>query len=243
MTEQDIADRLLGVHAGLPPVSITIADEHQAYAVQRLVAAKLGPIGGWKVGAPGPAAPPNCAPLPQSTIWEAPKALDASRFTQREVEAEIGFVFSRDLPPRATPYTASEIVAAIGTCQPGIEVLQSRLVDPDSAGALALLADATQTGAYIWGAPIAGWRDVDFAAMTVIQTITDGPTVARIGNPAGDMIRLLVWLANTGASWAGGIKAGQLVTCGSWTGKTRAPAESEVVASFSGAQPVCLRFA
>ena len=78
--------------------------------------------------------------------------------------------------------------------------------------------------------------------MQVTQTISDGLTVERIGNPAGDMIRLLLWLANTGALWAGGIKAGQIVTCGSWTSKTRAGAGSEVVAAFAGAQPVRLRF-
>ena len=106
-----------------------------------------------------------------------------------------------------------------------------------------LLADFIQTGAYIWGEPIADWQTLDFAAMQIIQTISDGVTVARVGNPAGDMIRLMVWLANTGAVWAGGIKAGQIVTCGSWTGKTQAPAGSEVVAAFSGAQPVWVRFA
>ena len=34
------------------------------------------------------------------------------------------------------------------------------------------------------------------------------------------MIRLVEWLANEGSVWAGGLKAGQFVTCGSWTGKT-----------------------
>jgi len=47
-----------------------------------------------------------------------------------------------------------------------------------------------------------------------------GEPLRRTGNPAGDMIRLVVWLANEGSVWAGGLKAGQFVTCGSWTGKT-----------------------
>ncbi len=242
MTEHDIAAHLLAVYAGAPPTRITVADERQAYAVQSLVAAKTGPIGGWKVGAPGPDAPPNCAPMPAAGIFKGPKDLDSAVFTQREVESEIGFTFQSNLPPRETPYTARDIIAAIGTCQPGIEVLQSRLDKPDQAGALALLADFVQTGAYVWGEPIADWQSVDFPTLQIIQTISDGPTTARIGNPAGDMIRLMVWLANTGATWAGGIKAGQIVTCGSWTGKTQAPKQSEVVAAFSGAAPVRVRF-
>jgi 2-keto-4-pentenoate hydratase len=242
MTEHDIAARLLAARAGTGPAQIEVADERQAYAVQQLVAAKLGPIGGWKVGAAGQAAPPSCAPMPDSGLFKGPKNLDPKVFTQREVEAEIGFTFRTDLPPRDTPYTAADILAAIGTCQPGLEVLQSRLENPGAAAPLALLADFIQTGAYVWGEPIADWQNIDFTAMQVIQTISGGPSVSRIGNPAGSMVRLMVWLANTGAVWAGGIKAGQLVTCGSWTGKTQAPADSEVEAEFIGAGPVSLSF-
>jgi 2-keto-4-pentenoate hydratase len=31
---------------------------------------------------------------------------------------------------------------------------------------------------------------------------------------------LVQWTANVGAVWAGGLKKGQVVTCGSWTGKS-----------------------
>ena len=234
--------KLLAARAGAPPARITVESEAQAYAVQRLVAGKLGPIGGWKVGAAGPAAPPSCAPMPAAGLFQSPAELDPIKFTQREVESEIGFTFKTSLPPRDTPYIAPDIIAAIGTCQPGIEVLQSRLDSPDAAGELARLADFIQTGAYIWGEPIPAWQSIDFATMQITQTISDGLTVERIGNPAGDMIRLMVWLANTGAAWAGGIQAGQIVTCGSWTSKTRADAGSEVIAAFDGAQPVRVRF-
>jgi 2-keto-4-pentenoate hydratase len=242
MGEAEIARALLGVHGGAAPVRIAIQDERQAYAVQRLVMAELGPIGGWKVGAPGPAATPNCAPMPASGIFPAPHSFDSAVYTQRDVESEIGFTFARDLPPRGTPYDAADIIGAIATCQPGIEVLQSRLQNPDGAGPLALLADLIQTGAYVWGEAIADWQDIDFAVMSITQTISDGIATERVGNPAGDMIRLMVWLANEGAAWAGGIKAGQIVTCGSWTGKTKAPAICDVEAAFSGAAPVRVRF-
>jgi 2-keto-4-pentenoate hydratase len=243
MTDADIAAFLLATRRGEPPSRIEVADEAQAYEVPRLVMAELGEIGGWKVGAPGPAAAPSCAPLPANTLFPAPHAFDTALYPQREVESEIGFTFGRDLPPRSTPYEPADIFAAIATCQPGIEILQSRLRDPDTAGPLPLLADFIQTGAYVWGEPIASWQEVDFTAMRIEQTIEGGPTKEGVGNPAGDMIRLMVWLANEGAVWAGGIKAGQLVTCGSWTGKTKVPAQTQVVAAFSGAAPVRISFA
>jgi 2-keto-4-pentenoate hydratase len=242
MTETEIAALLLAARRGGAPVHIEVADAAQAYAVQRLVIAELGEIGGWKVGADGPEAPPNCAPMPATHIVKAPYSFDAALFTQREVESEICFTFAKSLPPREKPYEPEDVLAAIATCQPGIELLQSRLTGPAAASRHAMLADLIQHGAFAWGEPIADWHRVDFAAMQIVQTISGAPTISRVGNPAGDMLRLMLWLANIGAVWAGGIKSGQLVTCGSWTGKTRVPEGAAAIAAFSGATPVRLSF-
>ena len=252
LNEADIATRLLQAWRGTPlaqalaPVlaqAPVLASEAQAYGVQRHVLAGLrADLGGWKVGAAGPDAPPNCAPMPAAGIVPAPHCFDPAVFTRREVESEICFRLGADLPPRRTPYTGADILGAIKTCHPGIEVLQSRYADPDAAGALANLADLIQHGAFAWGAPIQGWRTIDFSAVTVTQTIAGGPSRRATGNPAGDMVRLMVWLANEGAVWAGGLKAGQIVTCGSWTGKTAAPRGAEIVAAFQHAEPVQIVF-
>jgi 2-keto-4-pentenoate hydratase len=238
MTEHEVAKLLLQARRTGVKAHIEVAGESQAYEVQRLVMAELGAIGGWKVGADGPAAPPNCAPMPASHVVRAPHRFDAAAFTQREVESEICFTFGAGLPPREAAYGADEVLAAIATCQPGIEVLQSRLAAPEAAGRAAVLADLIQHGGFAWGEPIADWQGVDFGAMRIRQTIEGAPTKERVGNPAGDMLRLMVWLANVGAVWAGGIKAGQIVTCGSWTGKTVLPVGTPAVATFSGASPV-----
>ncbi len=243
MTDEHLAALLLAARQGAPiPAGAAPADEAQAYRVQARVMAALGEIGGWKVGSPAPDGPITCAPMPKAGIVQAPCRFDPAVFVQREVESEICFVLAADLPPRAAHYGRAEMLAAVGTCHPGIEVLQSRYADPGSAGTLALLADFIQTGGYAVGAPILGWRDVDFASLPVTQTIEGGPERRAVGNPAGDMLRLLIWLANVGAVWAGGLRAGQVVTCGSWTGKTAAPAGSRATASFGGAEPVVVEF-
>ncbi len=243
MTDEDLAALLLDARQGTLITSAEApTDEAQAYRVQALVMAELGEIGGWKVGSPAPDGPITCAPMPKAGIQQAPCRFDPAVFTQREVESEICFVLATDLPPRAAPYSRAEVLAAVGTCRPGIEVLQSRFADPAAAGALAILADFIQTGGYAVGAPILGWRDADFASLPVTQTIAGGPERHAVGNPAGDMVRLMIWLANVGASWAGGLRAGQVVTCGSWTGKTAAPAGSTVTAAFGGAEPVVVDF-
>ena len=219
MTDDELAGLLLGARVGAAiPTGPAPADAAQAYGVQALVMGQLGPVGGWKVGAPGPDGPISCAPMPAAGIFAAPTELDSAIYTPREVESELCFRMARDLPARAAPYTRQEVFAALDTCHPGIEILQSRYATPDAVGGLALLADLIQHGAYVVGDSIASWREMDFFALTVTQAIEGGPERVATGNPAGDMLRLIVWLANEGATWAGGLRAGQVVTCGSWTG-------------------------
>jgi 2-keto-4-pentenoate hydratase len=55
-------------------------------------------------------------------------------------------------------------------------------------------------------------------------------------------MRLLPWLANEGAARTGGLKAGEWITTGSWTGLTLATACSAVNVQFSAAGEVDLQF-
>jgi 2-keto-4-pentenoate hydratase len=226
------------------PDALRPRTEADAYAIQALGMDALGPIGGWKVGAAGPGAPPSCAPMPAFGLHRAgdgPVVLDGAAFTSREIESEIAFVLAHDLPPRPAPYTPAEVEAALASCHAGLEVLQSRFADPDSVDALSNLADLIRHGAYVLGPAIADWRALDFPSLEVRQVIA-GHIITRIGNPAGDMLRLMTWLANVGAVWAGGLRAGQIVTCGSWTGKLPAPPGAEVAAQFGDQPGVSLRF-
>jgi len=226
---------------GAFPDALRPREEAEAYAIQARCMDALGPVGGWKVGAAGPDAPPSCAPMPSSGLHASPAVLDGAAFTSREIESEIAFVLGADLPPRDSPYSEAEVSAAIASCHAGLEVLQSRFGDPDGTDPLSNLADLIRHGAYVLGPPVGPWQAIDFAALRVRQVIAGEP-IERVGNPAGDMMRLMVWLANAGAVWAGGLKAGQIVTCGSWTGKLAAPAGAAVSARFGDLPLVELRF-
>ena len=243
MDDDILARLLLDARHGDPVGSDVVpADAAQAYRVQRLVMAHLGEIGGWKVGAAGPDAPPSCAPMPASGLSVSPQSFNARLFTQREVESEICFRMRAGLPERAAPYGGDEVLDAIASCHPGIEVLQSRYAAPETVGPLALLADFIQTGAYVVGEAIEDWERIDFSRVSVLQTVTGSPERRATGNPAGGMLRLIVWLANEGSAWAGGLRAGQLVTCGSWTGKIACPPGGRVTTTFTGAEQVAAEF-
>lgn len=206
--------KLLALPEELRPV-----DRAEAYQVQALVAATFSGIGGWKVGAANGTAEPQCGPLPRDQLVPSP-AVFSGRDNSRGVEAEVSFTIGRDLPPREQPYTREEIIAAMATAHPTIELLDSRFVDADAVDAFCGLADTQMHFALVVGPGRADWHGIDFDA-EIAEQFVDGQLQRRHqGNPGGDMVRLVQWLANTGAVWAGGVTAGQVVTCGSWTGKT-----------------------
>ncbi len=200
------------------PAEIRPSNRPEAYEIQHLVAASFESIGGWKVGAAGPEAPPQCGALPAINIKPSPATMSSD--TLRGIEAEICFRMGADLPPREMPYTRDQVIDAIATAHPVIETLDSRFADPDAVDAFSGLADTQSHGGLVYGEGLARWQQIDFAVETVEQYVDGGLHMQRTGNPVGDMIRLVVWMANEGAAWAGGLKAGQFVTCGSWTGKS-----------------------
>lgn len=224
------------------PEAMRPGTEEQAYLVQRAVMAELGGVGAWKVGSPSPTGPFTCAPLPAAGVQASPGHVSTERCTDQGVEAEIAVKLARDLPPRDAPYGPEEVLAAIASAHPAIEVLQSRYVDPDRVDPLSALADSLAHFGLVIGGAIAGWRSIDLDAEQVALVVNGHETKRRTGNPGGDMLRLLAWLANDGARWAGGLRAGQYVTTGSWTGKDFVTPGAEVRIAFDHAGSAALRF-
>ncbi len=225
------------------PEALAPRDEAAAYRVQRRVSVQLGAIGGWKVGAPGPDGPPSGAPLATGGIHPSPHRAPANAFALRGVEAEIAFRLGADLPPREAPYGRAEIISAIAYCLPAVEILDSRFTDPAAVDPLCLLADSLSHGGLVFGAPAANWQGIDFTRESVRVLVDGAELKAATANPAGDMIRLIQWLADTGARWAGGLKAGHYITCGSWTGKNFVGPAAQVQIEFAHAGQAAVEFA
>lgn len=215
----------------------------EAYYVQDLLLETLGPPGGWKVGAPTPDATPLYAPMPVNTF-----AVNGSRMAKqfrriRGVEAEIAFLLGKDLPPRSTPYSREELVDAIASCHPAIELLESGLLDPDAVERLTAIADLQSNGGFIPGAAVEGWQAFNFANESAQMNVDGFVRVTNGKNTAGaDLLRLVLWLANEAQSRTGGLLAGQWITTGSWTGKIMADSGSVAVARFPHFGEVTVRF-
>jgi 2-keto-4-pentenoate hydratase len=201
-------------------------------------------IGGWKIGAGAPDATPFFAPMPLAWMAASGAILSGPRYRYRVLECEIAFLIGEDLPRRATPYTSEEVVTTIASCHPAIEELESGLIDPKAANNFSALADLQMHGGFIHGPACADWKSIDFSKETVTLSIDGVVQVERTGsNTSGDLMRLLPYLANEGAARTGGLKAGQWITTGSWTGNTPALASAQAEANFGHAGRVTLRFA
>jgi 2-keto-4-pentenoate hydratase len=194
-------------------------DMDDAYAIQNIALAKLGPIAAWKVGAGGPEAAPACAAIAQTSLFESGVRLPAEMFHLVGVEAEIAYRFAADLPPRREAYSRDEVLAAIGSIHPAIEISDTRFVAWASQDRPSHVADQLNHGALVIGRGGEDWRRIDPDRQRAILTI-NGIVSADVigGNPAGDPLRLLHWLANDGSRALGGLRAGAVVTTGSVTG-------------------------
>jgi 2-keto-4-pentenoate hydratase len=245
----DAADVLLDARRTNTPIVDLPADLqpltlNEACFVQDRLSWAYDKIGGWKIGAPTPDATPMYAPMPE--VWMSCSGCEMRGPTHRYrgVEAEIAFLLGSDLPPRDTPYTLPEVAAAIESCHPAIEVLESGLLDPMAAAKLSMVADLQMHGGFVYGPAYPDWQDLDFTKEHVTLAIDGAVRVERTGsNTSGNLMRLLPYLANEGAARTEGLKKGDWITTGSWTGNIQALPGSTVDVQFDHAGRVALKFA
>ncbi|MFN0305304.1 MAG: 2-keto-4-pentenoate hydratase [Burkholderiales bacterium] len=191
----------------------------EASFIQDGLMIRLGGRGGWKVGASSATATPGCAPLATRLIYRESATLSATEFNFIGIEAEIAFKFAATLDRTDRPYSTDEVLDAVASVHPGIEIADSRFIDFRSRTALEQAADCGNNGAYILGPASTAKPDID--QMTVgAEVWADGKLIAskKGGNTAGNVQRLLTWLANHCAARGTPIVAGDIVTSGSCTG-------------------------
>lgn len=225
MSAQAAADLLLAARrerrqlAGLPSDSCP-ASIAEAHAAQDLIVAALGGRGGWKVGAASVTAEPGVSALPRSLIRESPARFKASEFNWVGIEGEIAFRFARALPTRATPYSRAEVLDAVAGVHPAIELVDSRYTEWRTRSALEQSADLANHGAFVLGPASRGvGPTLDQTTIAAEIRVNGEKRVALVGaNTAGDVQRLLTWLANRCATRGTPIAAGDVVTSGSCTG-------------------------
>jgi 2-keto-4-pentenoate hydratase len=104
-----------------------------------------------------------------------------------------------------------------------------------------MIGDLQQHGGFVYGDAYPDWRGFDYAQEQVTVAVDGVLRVAKGVNAAGpDLLQLVVWLANQPRTR--GLRKGQWITTGSWTGKTLAQAGSSAHVHFTHFGEVRLQF-
>jgi 2-keto-4-pentenoate hydratase len=210
---------------------------------EELVAHHGEVIGGWKFGfVYSPRQKPMICPLFRSRLFESPARVPLALTPSRRIEPEISFRLTRDLPPRAAPYRPDEVAAALVAC-PSLEIIDTRfdtsvrtiraMLD-DKRTRLEAMADHNTTGAYVTGTPREDWQAFDFAALRAVMRTPSRVIVDTVGGHAFvDPFLPCIVLVNA-LRHRQGVRAGELLVTGSFSGFFEVQADEPVTVDFVG---------
>lgn len=200
----------------------------QGYAAQAQLPAVSGrDVLGWKIAATSSngqahinVSGPMAGRLLSGQVSESGATVPSAGNRMRVAEPEFAFTMGQDLTPQVAPYSMAEVMAAVTTLHPAIEVPDSRLAPFTEAGEAQLLADNACARHFVLGSPAPeGWRNIDLSQHEVQAQVMQGETVRynRTGSGAwvlGDPRIALTWLANQLSSLGITLRKGHVVTTG-----------------------------
>jgi 2-keto-4-pentenoate hydratase len=206
------------------PDAIRPATRADGYAIQATLEGRSSaPLFGWKIAATSVAGQKHIGvdgPLAGRIRVEQVVAPGSSVSLvgnhMRLAEVEFAFRMARDLPPRAAPYGVDEVMAAVKSLHPAIELPDTRFADVTAAGAAQLIADCACAHLLSVGAAAPDiWRSMDLAAHRPVARIPGRPDQIGLGaNVLGDPRIGLTWIANELSGLGITLKAGETVTTG-----------------------------
>jgi len=220
----------------IPPDAV-LATAEDAYRVQDETFALLWPgkwPGAWKAGGPSDKVEPTAAPIAAANVHLSPARLAAAGMNMIGVEAEIAYRVGHDIIGAERAIPERELAASVIEALVTIEICDTRLAGWQNTPPLWKLADFQNNCALVVGSGTRAWRRIDFRAQPVELWIGRRSFAARGAHPWGDPFRLLPWTAAHCARRGRPLRAGDLVTTGSWTGLELARPGEEILARFPG---------
>lgn len=213
-----------GTKCAAMPEALRPADLREAYGMQALFEqSSASPLFGWKIAATSKAGQAHigvAGPLAGRLLAERVLADGAttslSGNAMRVAELEFAFRMGRDLPPRETVYSQDEVLAAVESLHPAIELPDSRFLDFAAAGGVQLVADNGCAHEFVLGKSTgAAWRGLDLAAFRPVARMPGRQDQEGLGaNVLGDPRIALTWLVNELSALGVTLKAGEVVTTG-----------------------------
>lgn len=196
----------------------------EAYWIQSaLMDTTSAPLFGWKIAATSAAGQrhinvdgPLAGRLLAERVVENGATVSLAGNAMRVAELEFAFRFGTDLMPRNEPYTVDEVMAAVTSLHPAIELPDARFTDFTAVGAAQLIADNACAHLFLPGPAVtADWRDIDLASYPVLGVKNDSERFEGIGaNVLGDPRVALTWLVNELSGLGIPLREGEMVTTG-----------------------------
>ena len=206
------------------PEACRPAARREGYQIQAAVIGLSGQrVAGWKIAATSQAGQrhinvdgPLAGPLLDRRALPSGVVISLDGNHMRAAEAEFAFRFGQPLAARTAPYQVDEVIAAVASLHPAIEIPDSRYLDFTKVGAAQLIADCACACWYRVGDPVAAdWRRDDLVRHSV--TAYRNGEVAGTGSGAnvlGDPRVALAWLVNELSAHGRGVTAGDVVMTG-----------------------------
>jgi 2-keto-4-pentenoate hydratase len=239
--------KLANLEASLRP-----SDRAEGYAIQAEIE-NYSPASlfGWKIAATSEAGQkhinvdgPMAGRILSETVIPDGGTASMAGNEMRVGEPEFAFRMGRDLPPRSQPYTVREVLDAVDTLHPGIEIPDSRFSDFVSAGYAQIIADNACAHLFVLGAPTtANWRALDLVEERPVIMLRGQRYVGHGKNVLGDPRIALAWLANELRGLGVTLKAGEIVTTGTCHPPLPIQSGDLVEADFGGLGKVSVAFA
>lgn len=222
------------------------------YAVQAALRALHGSeVPGWKIAATSLAGQrhigvsgPLAGPIYAGQVFDDGAVLSLNGNRMRVAECEIAFRLGRTLSPRSVPYALGEVLAAVATVHPALEIPDSRFDPFETAGEAQLIADNACCREFLLGpgqTPDARVRALP--AHEVTAECSDGRRFSGTGaNVLGDPLVALVWIVNELSAVGVPLQAGQFVTTGACVVPIPVTPGVEVRADFGWLGRMSVRF-
>lgn len=198
-------------------------DRAEGYAIQAALAAySTGRLFGWKIAATSEAGQkhinvdgPMAGRILSETVIADGGTASMAGNEMRVAEPEFAFRMAADLQPRSAPYTVQQVLDAVGTLHPAIEIPDSRYSDFVSAGAAQIIADNACAHLFVLGAPAtSNWRALDLVEERPVIRLRGRQFIGHGKNVLGDPRIALAWLANELGLLGVTLRAGEIVTTG-----------------------------
>ena len=199
------------------PVELRPLTMEDALAIQKQVMQEIGDqVGGWKCVLPA-GENLNIAPIFSATIYKtSPCPIRLDQGVCR-IEPELAFRFGQDLPVRDSDYSEAEIMAALAGAHLVLELIENRYKGSEEISYLEHLSDNLYNQGLYLGPEIS--LDAAIKSKQLDFVLTQGELTSFQGqHPNQGPILPVLWMVNFLRQSGIGIRAGQVVTTGSFAG-------------------------